>query len=159
MTAELFVKLASKLYADRLRLGDSPPSLSEDEPGGGDGGVKLDSQPFTESDPLDLSVQTSNAVHSMGGLSDNLPSAWHAAEMQKLNSQMQKSNVRDCNPYAVLENSAEETDSGVEDSGMEEDPTPAQWIPPMTSIFWGRYANKLRVNASQDGVCDLNEEY
>ena len=170
MTAELFVKLASKLYADRVRLGDFPYddaystafdcgsrlSFSGDE-SSGDGGAKLDSQPVTEDDVLDIAVQTSNGIHPMG-LNDNLPSAWHADQMQNISGQGRKSTTHDSNPYAILDDSPEDAGSGVEDSAMEKDPNPAQWIPQMTNIFWGRYTNKLRVNASQGGVCDLNEE-
>lgn len=32
-----------------------------------------------------------------------------------------------------------------------------QWLPKMNSKFWGKYVNKLRVNSSEEGVCDLAE--
>jgi poly(A)-specific ribonuclease len=32
-----------------------------------------------------------------------------------------------------------------------------QWLPKMGSKFWANYVNKLRVNASEEGVCDLAE--
>lgn len=160
MTAELFVKLSAKIYADRkrneefeydsdtsltystaLEKSNSPNSLSEDESTGG--GAKLYSQ-SNEGDLLDLSAQTTHATHSLS-LADNLPSKWHADQLQKLN-------LNDCNPYSVLQNAGE-------DSGVEDDLKPRQWIPRMENSFWDLYANKLRVNASDGGVCDLNEAF
>lgn len=35
--------------------------------------------------------------------------------------------------------------------------TPKQWLPSFNSKFWDPYINKLRVNASEGGVCDLAE--
>lgn len=32
-----------------------------------------------------------------------------------------------------------------------------QWLPNMSSKFWAKYVNKLRVNSSEEGVCDLAE--
>jgi poly(A)-specific ribonuclease len=168
MTAELFVKLTSKIYADRKRheIFDSDSgtsltystalekftspqySLSEDESVGG--GAKLDSH-SSEGDLLDLSIQTNNGAQSMS-MSDNLPSSWHANQLQKLS-------LNDCNPFSVLQNTGEGVDSGPEDSGVEDELKPNQWIPRMESSFWDLYANKLRVNASDAGVCDLNDSY
>lgn len=34
-------------------------------------------------------------------------------------------------------------------------PKNEQWIPRMSSKFWTNYVNKLRVNGSDVGVCDL----
>ena len=167
MTAELFVKLSSNIYADRKRHEDfdsdsdgslpyylanehsSLSSPSEDELSGG---AKLSSY-SSEGDLLDLSVQTSVGTHSMA-MNDNLPSSWHASQLQKLN-------MNDCNPFSVLQNAGDAGDgagSGAEDLGMEEG-KPRQWIPKMESSFWRLYANKLRVNASEGGVCDLNEQF
>lgn len=32
-----------------------------------------------------------------------------------------------------------------------------QWLPKMSNKFWAKYVNKLRVSASEEGVCDLAE--
>jgi poly(A)-specific ribonuclease len=34
---------------------------------------------------------------------------------------------------------------------------PSKWIPPLNHDFWLAYANKLRVNQAEVGVCDLGE--
>jgi hypothetical protein len=164
MTAELFIKLSSKMYADRKRHDDfdvvpdislpyyldkehsSPQTSNED---GFIGGPKLSSK-SSKGDLLDLSVQTSVGTRSMA-MNQNFPSTWHAKQRQKLN-------VNNYNPYSVLENAGESVGNSASDSGMEEDVKPDQWIPKMESSFWNLYANKLRVNASEDGVCDLNDQ-
>jgi poly(A)-specific ribonuclease len=165
MTAELFVKLSSKIYTDRKRheIFDSdtdisltystalekstPPNyyLSEDE--SISGGAKLDSQ-SSEGNLLDLSIQTSNGAQSMS-MSDNFPPSWHVDQLQKFT-------LDDSNPFSVLQDSGEGAGSSAEDSGMEDQLKPSQWIPRMQSSFWDLYANKLRVNASDAGVCSLD---
>lgn len=161
MTAELFIKLSSKVYADRKRkeIFDSDSdssrpyylaeqySISEDE---SVGGAKLNPD-SSEEDLLDQPVQTSAATHSMP-IEDNLPPAWHAKQLQTLT-------INDSNPFAVLEDSVEGTGSGADDSSKDEESVPTQWIPRMESSFWDLYANLLRVNASDKGVCDLSEEF
>ena len=167
MTAELFVKLSSKIYTDRKRheVFDSnsdtsltystalekstPPNyyLSDESIGGG---TKLDSQ-SSEGNLLDLSTQTSNGAQSMS-MSDNFPSSWHVGQLQKFN-------LDDSNPFSVLQDAGEEVGSGAEDPGIEDEPKPSQWIPRMQSSFWDLYANKLRVNASDAGVCNLDDGY
>lgn len=168
MTAELFVKLSFKIYADRKRHedfdsdpdGSSPYYLANEHsslhsPSGQElnGGARLSTH-SSEGDLLDLSVQTSVGTHSMA-MNDNLPSSWHANQQQKLN-------MNDCNPFSVLQNAdnaGEANGSEDEDSGMEHEGRLTQWIPKMESSFWDLYANKLRVNASEGGVCDLNEQF
>ncbi|KAG4430903.1 hypothetical protein IFR05_013615 [Cadophora sp. M221] len=75
--------------------------------------------------------------------SDDAPPGWHA---RKLNA---KANAN-TNPYAVL---------GL-DFDKENDKDSAgsrQWLPAFNHKFWDIYVNKLRVNASETGFCDLAE--
>lgn len=151
MTAELFIKLSSQIYADRKRYetfdsdsDDSRPYylaeqgfISEDESGGG---AKL-SADSSEEDLLDKPAQSTAASKPS---SENFPPAWHSKQLQTLN-------ISDNNPYSVLQD-------GVE-GGADEESDTTQRIPSMGSSFWDLYANKLRVNASDKGVCVLNEEH
>jgi poly(A)-specific ribonuclease len=168
MTAELFVKLSSKIYTDRKRHeifdSDSDTSLtystaldksttpnfylSEDESIGG--GANLDSQ-SSDGNLLDLSDQNSNVGQSMS-MSDNLPPSWHV-------NQLQNFNLDNSNPFSVLQDAGDGVGSGTEDSGTEDELKPSKWIPRIQSSFWDLYANKLRVNASDAGVCNLDDRY
>lgn len=47
-------------------------------------------------------------------------------------------------------------DSNLDDT-IDSEVKTQQWLPKMTSKFWVKYVNKLRVNASEEGVCDLAE--
>jgi len=42
-----------------------------------------------------------------------------------------------------------------ETSGEKKNRKLKRWLPPMDNSFWELYANKLRVNAADSGVCDL----
>jgi len=54
------------------------------------------------------------------------------------------------------ENSPTEWHSRELNGSIEDDPDkPFQWIPALDHEFWVAYANKLRVNAAEVGVCDL----
>ncbi|KAK0128249.1 hypothetical protein ONS95_000226 [Cadophora gregata] len=64
----------------------------------------------------------------------SLPPAWHANQLNT-------------NPYAALSL----------DSPEEKEKDSKQWLPPFEHKFWDIYVNKLRVNASEGGVCDLAE--
>jgi poly(A)-specific ribonuclease len=52
------------------------------------------------------------------------------------------------NPYSVLK---------VEREDLPDTDQPNQWMPTICNAFWDIYANKLRVNASEGGICDLEE--
>ncbi|KAH7348346.1 ribonuclease H-like domain-containing protein [Rhexocercosporidium sp. MPI-PUGE-AT-0058] len=70
---------------------------------------------------------------------DSTPPSWHA---RKLNA--------NTNPYAALSlDFAEEKDRNSTGS--------KQWLPAFNNKFWDIYVNKLRVNASETGFCDLAE--
>ena len=97
-------------------------------------------------DNLSTSGKTSNSDHK-DPMSDNLPPSWHA-------DQMQNSNLDDNNPYAVLTAVDEDDGSRASSASLHDG---QQWIPKMSSSFWRIYINKLRVNACESGVCDLNE--
>ncbi|KUJ19557.1 CAF1-domain-containing protein [Mollisia scopiformis] len=62
---------------------------------------------------------------------------------------------RDSEGGAGLKSGPDLIDFG-EDVDAEEVKT-EQWLPRMSSKFWKKYVNKLRVNSSEGGVCDLAE--
>jgi poly(A)-specific ribonuclease len=137
MTAELFVKLTAKLYTTHKHLsGTSSPSSetsielayssSSDSDSASGGGASIN--------PLSTSTNGHSAFN-LTTLTDNLPPAWHARQL---------------NPFAVLQHDNDE-DAEIEAA----EPKPRQWIPSMRNPFWDMYANKLRVNAIEGGVCDL----
>ncbi|CZT07489.1 hypothetical protein WAI453_013645 [Rhynchosporium graminicola] len=70
---------------------------------------------------------------------DEVPQKWHA---RQLNS----------NPYAVLDMDFSKQRSG------RSSPVIKQWLPAFNNKFWDVYVNKLRVNASETGFCDLAEK-
>jgi hypothetical protein len=151
MTAELFVKLSSKLYADRKHLLQDPDTESEygsnpdpqtyqlssseddSEPGGA---LLLD---FTNHDPNGTIHPAEGLVTVMGD--DHLPPAYHERQLQLAGGH---------NRFATLSDLGETLPDGPEL------PKPKQWIPTWDSSFWDIYVNKLRVNATEFGVCDLN---
>lgn len=124
MTAELFIKLTSKLYADRKPLlspvesDESDDYFSPDEDGGG---------------------------AALNGRSDSIGGSLDAIQPpESLTKQLS-------NRFAALAN------RGPDDRSCSEPEIegPKQWIPDITDSFWDTYVNKLRVNASEGGVCDL----
>lgn len=158
MTAELFVKLTAKLYADiknLLRDPESEPdsetyfepnpdpessSSPENSPYSSDsGGVLIDfsgnAPPNTNSLPA--------AEYLATIICDDLPPAWHEQKLQILGGR---------NRFATLADLGETLPAGPVE------PKPKQWIPKWESSFWDLYVNKLRVNAAEHGVCDLNSE-
>ena len=78
-------------------------------------------------------------------MDDTLPSGWHADQLQRLS-------LNDSNPYAVLATIGDGHRNGAGSAAVDVQ----QWIPAMDSTFWDIYINKLRVNASEGGVCYLN---
>ncbi|KAG0647744.1 ABA hypersensitive germination 2 [Hyphodiscus hymeniophilus] len=187
MTSHLFVKLSASLFAERQLtenfdmnedggLDQGTPYLSakssryitaEDDSSNAsdDGGAML--SPHTSNGDLLGIPKTSSNGKSPAQLSEvnlqasvkrtnsnrtaskdaNLPSQWHADAMQRLN-------VNDSNPYAVLASGGDDDGDGATGTTIEHS---QKWIPEMDSRFWDIYVNKLRVNASQGGVCDLME--
>jgi poly(A)-specific ribonuclease len=143
MTAELFVKLSAKLYTTYKQLSssssitssiDAAYSDSEDSDSAFGGGAPIN--------PPSPSKSTSGGSHShtlvpLISVPDNLPPAWYAKQL---------------NRFAVLQH-----DSDEEAEAEKEEPKPKQWIPGMHNTFWDVYANKLRVNSVEGGVCDLEE--
>jgi poly(A)-specific ribonuclease len=129
MTAELFVKLSAKLYAQRRhKLPDSD-----------------DSDDFSDYLSLDEDIGGAALVNnnsSEESLLDHLPPEWHA---KQLNNRFAALAVARTN-----ENGSKET---VKADGVQ------QWLPKISHSFWDKYINKLRVNASEGGVCDLEDGY
>ncbi|KAL2064443.1 hypothetical protein VTL71DRAFT_4937 [Oculimacula yallundae] len=68
---------------------------------------------------------------------DDLPQDWHARQLNT-------------NPYAAL-------DVEFSKEKGRASPVSRQWLPPFSNNFWDVYVNKLRVNASETGFCDLAE--
>lgn len=189
MTAELFVKLSAQIYAEHLKFGDkSTAAVVSEEPlpvspphpqrylaadGGSchssqspsensfDGGAKL--SPETSEEDLINSNElattlTNGSVNSADGhhfmnMSDTLPPAWHAQQLQRPPA------INTRNPFSALANIGESDVHGGGGSGSEEEVRDQQWLPNAESSFWDPYVNKLRVNASEGGLCDLNEQF
>jgi hypothetical protein len=130
MTAELFVKLTAQLYAERKHLlEDEDRSSVQDHYSISD--TEDDESGGAPLNPPDIDGFSSH------GMSDDLPPERHATQLNRL-----------ANPYSILDDELEDNTPT---------PTSKQWIPSMESSFWDIYANKLRVNASKGGVCDLEE--
>jgi hypothetical protein len=98
---------------------------------------------------LSVSAKTSNDDPSIS-MSNDFPSGWHADQLQKLND-------NDSNRFAVLAEVGEGVGNDAGDSDPEEEGKVEQWLPELNSPFWHLYENKLRVNASEGGICDLAE--
>ncbi|TVY60758.1 Uncharacterized protein LSUE1_G008322 [Lachnellula suecica] len=140
MTAELFIKLAAKLYSEHKakfpktesESDDSEDYSLDDESGGAD----LNGRPDSDYSSGEISLM------------DHLPPDWHAKQLS--------------NRFAALQ-FATSGDSKGKGKGKEKmaEGEVEQWLPKISHRFWDIYANKLRVNASEGGVCDLEdgEEY
>ncbi|EKD18361.1 uncharacterized protein L3040_006764 [Drepanopeziza brunnea f. sp. 'multigermtubi'] len=139
MTAELFVKLA----ASKVPVQATTPSAATCPP----------PHPSSSS-----SSDNDSDCHGGGAmLGGHQPPAWHAAKLNggkkksksksKINSN--SSNISTSNPFSVLLNSKDDDDT--------DESNPKQWLPSFEDKFWHIYMNKLRVNASEGGVCDLEE--
>jgi poly(A)-specific ribonuclease len=128
MTAELFIKLSAKLYAENRAdyidheddLGDSESSSYDDDDVGG---APLLSPTSNTTDPIPASLQ----LNKFAVLA-----------------------IEDPEPEPKTKRSASAKNVAFADH------EPAQWIPDMDNPFWDVYANKLRVNAAEGGVCDLD---
>ena len=128
MTAELFIKLSAKLYSDRKHLPEDPDDEQYYE------STPEETHSGDEDETGGALLNPYNPNGSPNSMKDDLPPAWHAKQL---------------NPFAVLGDYGEDLPA---ESKLQ------QWIPPMSSSFWNIYVNKLRVNASEGGICDLNEE-
>lgn len=146
MTAELFVKLTAKLYTasspssrSSTELAYISSSSEEDSDSSPSGGAPINPPSSSPSKPTSTTNGKSkpHSPFNLTTMQDNLPPPWHAAQL---------------NPYAVLQ-----ADNDEEAAALAEEPKPKQWIPGMDNAFWDVYANKLRVNAIEGGVCDLEE--
>ena len=131
MTAELFVKISAKLYAERMRLNDVSDVDSESDSIVDDAGISGD-----EDETGGASLNPSIDGQAQLSMKDNMPPDWHARQL---------------NPYSVLEN------LGEDDPKVDIEPRSKQWIPSFANSFWDIYVNKLRVNAVEGGICILDE--
>lgn len=74
---------------------------------------------------------------------DDLPAEWHARQLN--------------NRFAALSALGKQHGNGggkKKGKGKEKEGN-GQWLPGIGDVFWETYVNKLRVNASEGGVCDL----
>jgi poly(A)-specific ribonuclease len=153
MTAELFVKLTAKLYAQRVADGELEASLEpktkslkfDSDSTDSEGGVslyppygRLGRLPLREKGGLKANAITETA----SSFQDEEPPAWHAA---KLNG--------DAKPY--LKSLFVVIDEIPKPNVVKKELDMKQWIPAFDEPFWEVYTNKLRVNAAEGGVCDL----
>ncbi|PQE32278.1 CAF1 family ribonuclease protein [Rutstroemia sp. NJR-2017a WRK4] len=129
MTAELFTKLSAKLYAEN-------------------GADYIDHE-----DDLGDSGSSSYEDDDVGGA----PLLSPTSSTTTLPASLQ------LNKFAVLAIGDPEPEakpktkrSGNSKAVAFADQEPLQWIPDMDNPFWDVYANKLRVNAAEGGVCDLD---
>jgi len=138
MTAELFVKMSSQLYAERKHLIDDRDTDEESDTAAEDLSYSAD-----DDEPggvLLTLADDSKASNTLMG--DDLPPAWHERQLQGLAT----------NRFTTL------MDLGEALPGVPQDPKPKQWIPSFENSFWDLYMNKLRVNAAEVGVCDLDSD-
>lgn len=168
MTAELFVKLSAQLFAEQTDLDqyvdvvkvnsretESFSSSSDDDDQEGSGGASLG----TPSSNINLEIKPPTSVDA------NRPAYWHAMKLNNPGSNI----LQNRNPFSVLKveyaGQPGARRLGTEESIKEEkkrkkvafpDQVPKQWIPPTADSFWDPYRNKLRVNAVEGGVCDLD---
>jgi poly(A)-specific ribonuclease len=155
MTAELFVKLAAKLYAQRVADGEllaptepkAKSSKSGSDPTDSEGGVSL-YPPYNRLGSLLIhekgDVNATSVTDTNSSFADEHPPAWHAAKLNGSAKPYSK------NIYMVLEDFAKP-------NGEKNESDIKQWIPAFGKPFWEVYTNKLRVNAAESGVCDLAE--
>jgi poly(A)-specific ribonuclease len=154
MTAELFVKLSAKLYAENRPLEKtngkenghlcrtetmdkqrartySTSSDSESSEGAEihysrDGELLIEFSPVNEARSSDL----------------HRPAEWHSRELQRLNI-----NENDKEKFSTL------------DEQLSTRSIPVQWLPANNNLFWKAYLNRLRVNAVSGGVIPLGWSY
>jgi hypothetical protein len=154
MTAELFVKLAAKLYVQRVADGEltapTEPKAkfnkSDSDSTDSEGGVSL-YPPYNYLGNLLIHEKGDVKATSLAettSFADEQPPAWHAAKLNG-NPKPYSQNI-----YAVLEDFAKP-------NGEKNGSDIKQWIPTFDEPFWEVYTNKLRVNAAEGGVCDLAE--
>ncbi|KAH7419618.1 ribonuclease H-like domain-containing protein [Cadophora sp. MPI-SDFR-AT-0126] len=99
---------------------------------------RLEANGNSDSDSEDSSDYSSGGVRlsetDRASSSSSLPPGWHANQLN-------------ANPYAALSL----------DPPQDKEKDSKQWLPAFNHKFWEIYVNKLRVNASDGGVCDLAE--
>lgn len=147
MTAELFVKLSSKLYQERkatLEPDSASPTSSTDD-NSDLGGVSLD--PNRE-----------RGLLSESDSEEHLPIAWLARKLQgnSFNLLLDHKDEDDDNEGDLGSGFGDGEAKGSANGGRGDD----EWFMPAShSSFWDAYKNKLRVMAVEGGVCDLAPGY
>jgi poly(A)-specific ribonuclease len=130
MTAELFTKLSAKLYAE-----NGADYIDHEDHLGDSGSSSYDDDDDIGGAPL-LSPTSNTTI---------LPAALQLNKFAVLA-------IEDPKP----EPKRKPNRSGSSKTVAFADQEPSQWIPDMDNPFWDVYANKLRVNAAEGGVCDLD---
>ncbi|KAM3070140.1 hypothetical protein ACMFMG_003825 [Clarireedia jacksonii] len=149
MTAELFTKLSAKLYAENGAdyidheddLGGSESSSYDEDDVGGAPLLSPTSNPT----PPGLPTQNPDKSHH--------PAAWHSLQLNKFAVLSVEDPEPEPKPKRLLSRNNRSSSSKTVAFADHE---PAQWIPDMDNPFWDVYANKLRVNAAEGGVCNLD---
>lgn len=131
MTAELFVKLSAKLFAEQNQMdGKSAPT-------------KVNYRNMNYSDEESSSSDSDDFGSGGGGASLVSPSLLSSANrFSALMDEGMEKKEKEKKKVAFMDGNQAEVDG--------------QWIPNLEDKFWDRYRNQLRVNAVEGGVCDLN---
>lgn len=146
MTAEVFTKLAMRLYEASGAWGNSGDDL------------------------IDVSAVGENVNPTAAGL----PIEYLASQMQTVNLRKSSKTTNGkligskvSNIYDLLDQDdpGDMADISESDTSREVSPekqkksSSRQWLPGIENPFWDKYKNKLRVNAAEVGVCDLNQPF
>lgn len=151
MTAELFVKLTAKLYAERR---PTLKDVDEDPASENDSEEEADCMTFSDDDDDDSEASPT------GGVPLFSPNPFQALEVKPIKTKPKgkpKPKIKKDMPWQYYERLLNDGPGTKEN---ENDPDPIeteQFIPAMTKSFWDIYVNKLRVTGTASGVCDLAE--
>lgn len=134
MTAELFVKLAVKIYEERKH---SLPSADRDS---------------VPSSPTSISSPSAVILHQTSDDDDSEsdPSSGSSGGVPISPAKKAKKPIDYALPLEYVAKQMNLNSNAFSNKDR-------QWLPKIDSSFWDEYANKLRVNASDKGVCDLEE--
>ena len=139
MTAELFIKLCIKLYKERKHLLPASDRDADSETNE----TPIPQATHEESITSDEEESSQSSNPSSGGVSLN--------PIIKASSPLKEPKPLDyALPIEYIAKQMNITSTAFAKGDR-------QWMPRIDSGFWDEYVNKLRVNASDKGVCDLEE--
>lgn len=149
MTAELFVKLTAKLYAERkhtLKDTDEEPAsedVSEEE---------VDCMTFSDDEDSEASPT--------GGVPLFSPNPFQVLEVKPVKAKPKakaKPKMKEDMPWQYYERLLNDGPGTKENENDPDAIETEQFLPAMDKSFWDIYVNKLRVTGTATGVCDLAE--